>query len=376
MATSPATSPFASQPLQIAANCWMVGHRNPASLLQCNTYLRIFDEASRPYRVCIDPGSQLDYPVIEANLRQLTDGTQNIDAISVNHQDPDVIGNAPAFCEKNPRVDLILSQDTWRLAQHLALHPGRVQFSDEQKSPLMSLGSQGRWQVVPTPFCHFRGATAFYDPEIRTIFTGDLFGGLNQLGRVHLFAEPADWSGIAQFHQIYMPSREVLRYAVRQIRSLSPAVEVIAPQHGHVIVGDRIPDFLDRMEQLLVGIDLIACEIDDHFTDRYIAVMRQLLDWSQEMMGNSEVSARLTSSEFAEILAPYVRCSNDTVDVIDGGYTALSRLFYALSYGETAEYANQCRSLVLALCAGNNLPVPPIGVGVEGANTTLRDNVS
>lgn len=361
-ATVPITTP---QPLRVSENCWMVGHRNPSSLLQCNTYLRIFDEAPRPYNVCVDPGSQIDYSVIQENLQQLIGGVQAVDAISVNHQDPDVIGNAAAFCEENRRIDMLVSQDTWRLAQHLILRPGRVQFSGERDSPLVMLGTRRRWQAVPTPFCHFRGAVAFYDPEIRTLFTGDLLGGLNQLGRVHLFAEESDWSGIAQFHQIYMPSRDVLRYAVRQIRALSPAVEVIAPQHGHVIVGDRIPDFLARLEDLLVGHDLLAYEFEEGFGDRYAEVMRQLIAWSQEMMGREEIATRLALPEWADSLAPYIRSRSNATEVVRGGYSALARLFQSLAMGESAEFVNQLRGLVLVLCAARNLPVPSIGVGVE-----------
>ncbi len=358
-------SPPAPQPFRVTQNCWMIGHRNPSSLLQCNTYLRIFDEAPRPYNLCVDPGSQIDYPMIEANLQHLIGSVQAVDAMSVNHQDPDVIGNAATLCNENPRVHLLVSQDTWRLAQHLTLRPGRLQFSGERDSPMMSVGDRRRWQAVPTPFCHFRGAVAFFDPEIRTLFTGDLLGGLNQLGRVHLFAEEDDWAGVAQFHQIYMPSREVLRYAVRQIRALSPAVEVIAPQHGHIIVGDRIPDFLDRLESLLVGHDLLACEHDDGFAERYADAMRQAIAWSQEIMGREEVAARLAAAEAAHQLAPNLRRTGETIEVVRGGYAALAHVFNALTTGESVAFVNQLRSLVMVLCAAKNLPVPGIGLGEQ-----------
>lgn len=42
------------------------------------------------------------------------------------------------------------------------------------------IGDYHRWQLVPTPFCHFRGAMAFYNPELRTLIAGDL---------VHTFME-------------------------------------------------------------------------------------------------------------------------------------------------------------------------------------------
>lgn len=37
-----------SGPLPVREGCWMVGHRNPHSLLQCNTYVRSFEEGSTP----------------------------------------------------------------------------------------------------------------------------------------------------------------------------------------------------------------------------------------------------------------------------------------------------------------------------------------
>jgi hypothetical protein len=187
------------------------------------------------------------------------------------------------------------------------------------------------------------------------------------MGRVHLFAEEADWHGVAQFHQIYMPSREVLRYAVRQIRALSPAVEVIAPQHGHVIVGDRIDDFLTRLENLLVGFDLLACETDAAMNERYAEVMRQVLAWSRETLGLTEVLARLQAPEVAPTLVSSLRCTPQSIEVVCGGYGALGRLFDALTRYESPPVANQLRSLILVLCAGDGLPVPTIGIGVPGA---------
>jgi glyoxylase-like metal-dependent hydrolase (beta-lactamase superfamily II) len=121
----------------------------------------------------------------------------------------------------------MLTEDVWRLVQHLSVRPGKLHFPPALGSRPQILPLGIAWQPVPTPFCHFRGAMAWYDPESRILFSGDLFGGLNQLGRVHLFAEEADWSGIAQFHQIYMP-REIPRFTIRRC-ALSPAVQTIAP---------------------------------------------------------------------------------------------------------------------------------------------------
>jgi serine/threonine-protein kinase len=341
-----------------------VGHRNPASLLQCNTYLRILNGRESSVRVCIDPGSQFDYSVVEANIQQLIGDLSEVNVLTVNHQDPDVVGNTAAFCDANPAATLVVSEDVWRLAQHLLIKPGSIQFANAARTPQLPMAVGRRWQAVPTPFCHFRGAMAFYDPEIRTLFSGDLFGGLNQLGRVHLFAESDDWQGVAQFHQIYMPTREVLRYAVRQIRALTPAVETIAPQHGHVITGDRVPEFLDRMHELLVGHDLLALELDERYLRQYGQLLAELVSWAKEMMGEDEALGRLrTASD--DGLDQLLRVEGPDVVLVSQGYSALAKVFARLAHGEAPEFANSLRSLLVAGCSTIGLPIPPIGVGVE-----------
>lgn len=364
-----ADAPRIGQPLRLASQCWMVGHRNPSSLLQCNTYLRMFGEGATQFNVCVDPGSQFDFSVVENGIRSLLGDLSEVDLMTLNHQDPDVVGNASAFCDANPRVQLMVTEDTWRLVQHLLFKPGGLQFANGFQTSKARLTSGHAWQPVSTPFCHFRGAMAFYDPELRTLFTGDLFGGLNQLGRVHLFAESADWPGIAQFHQIYMPTREVLRYAVRQIRALRPVIETIAPQHGYVITGDRVPEFLDKMHELLVGHDLLAFELDERYRREYQLVLSQMIAWIRPLIGNAELHARLSPAG-GDDLTRHLKMRGNDYTLESEGYSAVAKVFHRLSANESQEFTNTLRSLVLAMCSERGLPIPPIGAGVEQFDTT------
>jgi serine/threonine-protein kinase len=354
----------ASQPLIVSENCWMIGYRNPASLLQCNTYLRVFSGARQGINFCIDPGSQFDAPVVEGNLNSLT-GDEGPDYITVNHQDPDVTGNLPALCRANPAATVMLTEDTWRLVQHLSVQPGKIHFPPALGSRRQILPHGIAWQPVPTPFCHFRGAMAWYDPESRILFSGDLFGGLNQLGRVHLFAEEADWSGIAQFHQIYMPSREILRYTLHQIRSLTPKVEMIAPQHGHVISGDLVTLFLDRMEQLLVGHDLLAMELDSRYAREYTELVEMVIDYAKEVIGSDEVDARLVSDDADDQLDQSLSHSAGGWKVQQAPYACSAKVFKRLARNEGASFVDEMRSRVLRRCSDRDVPVPLIGWGLE-----------
>jgi glyoxylase-like metal-dependent hydrolase (beta-lactamase superfamily II) len=358
-----------SGPLPVRENCWMVGHRNPSSLLQCNTYVRSFEKGSSPIHVCVDPGSQFDYAVIESNIGQLIGDVGELHSFSLNHQDPDVMGNAGYLCEANPNISVMVTEDVWRLAQHMLIKPARVHFANVARSEMTIIGDYHRWQLVPTPFCHFRGAMAFYDPELRTLFTGDLFGGLNQLSRVHLEAREDDWIGIAQFHQIYMPTREALRYAIRQIKALDPAVEIIAPQHGHVITGDLVPVFMEKMYDLLVGHDLLAIELDGTYLEGYRDVIAQVVNRAAETMGREEALARLRSPDPADGLETMLRVEGDDVTVEREGYVAVVKVISRLSHRESLQFVNALRSEVLGVCSELGIPIPPVGAGVEESSS-------
>jgi len=352
-------------PLEVKADCWMVGRRNPISLLQCNTYVRRFANGRSPVHVCIDPGSRLDFPVVEKNICQLVGDLEGIGSFTLNHQDPDVVGNALFLCDANPNVSAIMSEEVWRLAQHLQFKPRRVHFANANRSPWITIADQYRWQLVPTPFCHFRGAVAFYDPELRTLFSGDLFGGLNRLGHVHSWAQEQDWPGIAQFHQIYMPTREALRYAVKQIRALKPAVEVIAPQHGFLIKGDLLPLFLERMYDLPVGLDLLAAEVEQVYLDGYRALLVRLLARAEEATGREAVLSRLRAPDISDGLQQLVTIRGADVHLESQGYSALVKIFARLARGETLEFINSLRSEILHGCSELGLPIPPVGAGLE-----------
>jgi eukaryotic-like serine/threonine-protein kinase len=350
--------------MEIQNGCWMVGRRNPQSLLQCNTYLRRF-EGRAPVHICLDPGSRLDFPWIEHNLKQLVGDLEAIDCFTLNHQDPDVVGNALALCEANPNISALMTEEVWRLAQHLHFEPRRLHFANALRSLHFIVADHFRWQLVPTPFCHFRGAMAFYDPELRTLFSGDLFGGLNAPGKVHLWAEESDWPGIAQFHQIYMPTRAALRHAVEQIRKLRPTVEIIAPQHGFVISGRLVPLFLERMEHLAVGLDLLAIEFEEAHLARYRELLDQLLAGVEATLGRDEILCRLRATGLGDGLERLLTVRGGTVRLESEGLAALAKVFARLTRGEPLAIVNKLRAEILQGCTERDLPIPPIGAGLE-----------
>ena len=159
-------------PQEIRPGCWMVGKRNPESLLQCNTYVRTFEGGSSPGHVCIDPGSQLDFPEIKENITQLVGGLGELHAFSLNHQDPDVVGNSPYLLAANPDVCVMVTEEAWRLVRHmlerdirLQAHLGgatpRIEFATATSAQFPVVGAEGPLQASPHAVLSFSRGDGF-----------------------------------------------------------------------------------------------------------------------------------------------------------------------------------------------------------------------
>jgi glyoxylase-like metal-dependent hydrolase (beta-lactamase superfamily II) len=351
--------------MQVAEGCYMIGRRNPDSVLQCNTYLRTFHGGGTDFHWCVDPGSMMDYSVIRTNLLHHLGDFAALNLVSMNHQDPDVTGNLLNFTRENPKLTGLIAEDAWRLVRHLNAIPKELWFANKAENRSIRLPGGQRLQMVPTPFCHFRGAVAFYDPESQILFSGDLFGGLNSPGRTHLYAQEDDWAGIAQFHQIYMPTREVVARALRLIRTLDPPVKIIAPQHGFVLTGALMHEFMDRLERLPMGIDMFPDALDERYHNKYAEVFQEIIDEVSRLLGASEVRSILQHLPRDHELADYIRISGDEVRLERNGIRALPLLMDVVAMGQGPAFREMFKDRVLRGCLERSVPLPQMGVGVE-----------
>jgi eukaryotic-like serine/threonine-protein kinase len=288
-----------------------------------------------------------------------------LNLVSMNHQDPDVTGNLLNFTRENPKLTGLIAEDAWRLVRHLNAIPKELWFANKAENRSIRLPGGQRLQMVPTPFCHFRGAVAFYDPESQILFTGDLFGGLNSPGRTHLYAREDDWQGIAQFHQIYMPTREIVSRALRTIRALDPPVKVIAPQHGFVLTGDYMHEVMDRLENLPMGIELLPDELGERHHKEYAEVFQEVVGETSRLLGASEVRSLLQHLPRGHELAGYIRITGDEVRLERNGVRALPLLMDVVALGHGPALRELLKDCVLRNCLKRGLPLPQMGVGVE-----------
>lgn len=360
-------------PVEIAPDTFWVGKRDPGSIFYSNPYLRRFRGADpktgRPneFNLLVDPGSSSDFAAVSTKVTSLIGGLDRLSALFINHQDPDVGSSASIISARYaPKAGILCSEDTWRLIVHQNLPRGRF-IATEKFSHGLNVPTGHRLVPVPSPFCHFRGAVMLYDPETRVLFTGDLFGGVTDINAQGLYADESDWNGIRAFHQIYMPVNLALQRVVATIRNLEPAVEIIAPQHGRIIRGPLIQTFLDRMEKLPVGLDIMDEAQDRSHLQAWNAVLERVLTLARGYLGGSVDEKLLGSTELSET----AQLRNGQVSIQRLGRWTVEHVVELLCHGEPPEIAGPIMIEATSAAAEYNLPTPHLDIEGNGAPSNV-----
>lgn len=361
--STPSERPEIVSPVEIAKDTYWVGKRDPRSIFHANPYLRIFrpqkgSEAAGPFHLLVDPGSSSDFAVVSAKIATLIGGMNKVSTLFINHQDPDVGSSASVICAKYaPQASIVCSESTWRLIVHLNLPPER--FIDTARFPRGFDVPTGHTLLpVPSPFCHFRGAVMLYDPETRVLFTGDLFGGLTPLEAHGLWGDESDWPGMRAFHQTYMPTNRVLTRVMGSIRALDPPVEIIAPQHGRLLRGEFIARFMERLERLPVGLDVLDDVMDDETKAAWNTVLRRVLRTARMVLGD-DIYARL--SENTDVRGA-LKFDGDNAEVLNLGRWTLGVVVDALTVGQPPTIASPIKLEAILACEELELPSPDLRI--------------
>lgn len=286
---------------EIKKNLYLI--RNPHTFFGFNSYLLTIENGDEKTNIVFDPLPLKCFKEYVSIINTLI-GVENIDFIYVNHQDPDLTSSVPGLLNLAPNSMLITSQDTWRLISGYGIDEDRYQPIEFIPNRKLYIG-EDFIQFVPTPFCHFRGATALYYPKLRVLFSGDLFGGASTKKEEGIFANDDSWIGIKLFHEVYMPTKEALRLAIDNIGRLDPLPEMILPQHGDIIKGELIIDIFKKLNELEVGLEYLRKQQQEE--PLYIRVFNDMLDYAKKTFGvDFTINAlhKLTSqtSNFPEIV--------------------------------------------------------------------------
>lgn len=239
-----------SQPVEIAPRVWWVGEYLPDDPFQCHVYLVENGTDS----VIIDPGSRVTWPAVRGKIEKVLP-LSSVRYFVCQHQDPDIAASLPLIDEEVTRDDAVVVTH-WR-AHALLKHYGlKMPFwmIDEHEWRL-PLDDERSLEFIFTPYAHFPGAFVTFERRSGVVFSSDLFGGFTD--GFSLYAKDEDYfDALRPFHEHYMPSSEILAYAVGQIERLP--VQMIAPQHGSIIPRHLIRPICQRLKTLDCGLYLFA----------------------------------------------------------------------------------------------------------------------
>lgn len=348
------------RPFEIAPSTYWVGKRDPQAIFHSNPYLRSTKEGEC---LVIDPGSSSDFAVVSAKVGSLVGGMGAVTGMFINHQDPDVGSSAAMISNRYaPEASIFCSDPTWRLIVHLNLPRDRFVDLDRHRHGFRF--GHDDLLPVPSPFCHFRGAVMLYDPSTRVLFTGDFLGGVTEPGAQGVWADKSDWSGIRAFHQTYMPTQRVLANTVRAIRELDMPIDVVAPQHGRLLRGSLIHEFLDRLERLPVGLDLMD-DIGDgaDALAAWSSVFNRVLHTAQMVLSGEDVAAAARH----EAIAEHLQFRGERAEVLSAGRWTVSNLVRLLVQRRPPSIANAITLEALHACDELELPSPEIQLDMGAA---------
>lgn len=310
-ATATPQPPDADQAIEISDRTYWIGKREGV-LLECNVYLRVFRQRGNPaVNLIVDPGPPSHLTALAQKISGVIGHVSKVNLAFLNHQDPDVALNAGYLQKMNPQMSILCSEDTWRLVRFYGLDPKRFFPTERYGQQGVVLCSGHRLQFVPSPYCHFRGATMLYDLETRILYTGDLFGGISFTPG--LWADESSWRGMKAFHQIYMPHRDALRFAVQNIRNLKPKPLILAPQHGALIQGKWIDEYLERIASLPVGVELFE---QGRQKQNYISAMNDILAELRRAIGDAPIARALDAFRGDGTHTSLLSCANHRIQDI------------------------------------------------------------
>jgi flavorubredoxin len=220
--------------------------------IRSNQYLIVH----RDNGVLLDPGGFGVMPSVLTELLRYIK-TEQIQAIILSHQDPDIVGGLSTWLELTD-APVYVSNIWMRFLPHYGI-ASMAQFvgvPDAGKECTIAPGFQ--LQLIPAHFLHSEGQINVYDPRSKILFTGDIGAAMLPVDRDYEFVDDfaAHLPFIEGFHRRYMVCNKAARFWVEAVSALD--IDVLAPQHGPIYRGRAVADFLAWFKELRCGVDLMT----------------------------------------------------------------------------------------------------------------------
>ena len=277
-----------SHPVQIAPHIYWVGQYLEDDAFQCHPYF--IDNADQS--ILIDPGSMLEFDAILGKLEELS-ALKRIKYIILHHQDPDLCASVPALEKRIDREDLqvVTHSRMTVLIKHYGVTSAYYEI--DRNDLRLETDTGLTLEFLTTPYCHSPGAFVTYEPSSRCLFSGDLFGGLEESWS--FYAGDDYFNSVRGFHESYMPGKDILNYALRKIEKLDMAL--IAPQHGSIVREPLIQPLIEDMKTLDCGL-----YIDKQYHTEMLDVIGELEDSKRKLLRQEQFLQSVVDGMVAPVM--------------------------------------------------------------------------
>ena len=250
--------------IEIAQDIYWVGMYLENDPFQCHPYLIKNGDES----ILIDPGSMLEFKETVRKVKSVVN-IKSIKYIVLHHQDPDLVAAVPEIEKLIDRDDLLIVTHSRMslLIKHYLVTSDYYEIDKNNNQLITQNGFKLNFHT--TPYCHSPGAFVSYEPKTKTLFSGDIFGGLEESWE--FYADKTYLEKAKQFHQEYMPSKDIFNYALNKIEKLD--INLIAPQHGSIIKKKYISNLIRDMKNLDCGL-----YIEEKYNDELLDTINKLQD--------------------------------------------------------------------------------------------------
>ncbi len=221
--------------------------------VQSNQFLIVNDDTG----AIIDPGGNLAYSELYLGMTRHF-APSRLSAILASHADPDIIASLDRWMTATPSAKVYVSKLWERFVPHFC-KPGKTTGRIVGVPDTGMHIPIGNCELIALPahFLHAEGNFHFFDPISRILFSGDLGASMlppRDCQQIVTDLNPLP-PGMQAFHQRYMVSNKVLRMWAQMVRTLP--IDMIVPQHGAPMKGPAVKQFIDWVETLACGIDLM-----------------------------------------------------------------------------------------------------------------------
>ena len=218
--------------------------------LSVNQYLIVNGDEG----LLIDPGCAASFDDVFEAVSQYID-VKNLKYIFFSHQDPDVAGSLAEW--GNYTSAKLIFPAVW---SRFMAHYGLVDNSriiQVQDAGMEFEFSGHTLHFIPSHFMHSPGQFSIYDESSKILFSGDIGAAVLPISQANKEIESfeAYVTYLEQFHKRFMANNKVCRNWVKKVRHFE--VDTISPQHGMPLKDTMVEDFLNWLNELKCGADLL-----------------------------------------------------------------------------------------------------------------------